>query len=105
MVHHRHDMSVLNKLAWFFINSLSLIDLHNSLSVHETYQYEFFPGLLPYHQTGSLFNTTAWQVTVDDESNAFLTFGPYTNISKITNQCGVNIDISTLIKYLFILML
>ncbi|KAH3757065.1 arabinan endo-1,5-alpha-L-arabinosidase [Pelomyxa schiedti] len=39
----------------------------------------FYPAQSSYHQTGSNYSSTAWIVTVNDASKAYMTYGPYTN--------------------------
>ena len=63
-------------------------------------QLVYYPGLQTDHQTGTAFNTTAWKVTVQDPSERFLTYGPYTRDwnttapSKVDFYLGVDNNVA-----------
>ncbi len=47
----------------------------------------FYPGSLPYHQTGFACGNDAWCTNVDEPNNVFLTYGPYTDqISNLPSR-------------------
>lgn len=63
-------------------------------------QLVYYPGLQTDHQTGTVFNTTGWKVTVQDPSERFLTYGPYTRDwnttapSKVDFYLGVDNNVA-----------
>lgn len=69
-------------------NVLALLFLLCAYTVNSqctgTSSLQIFPGLLSYHETGSRVGTTGWKATVLDKSEAFLTYGPYSN--QISSQ-------------------
>lgn len=77
----------------FIVHLCALVSSDEHVS--KSTEYHFYPGTSPYHLTGYQYNTNAWRVTVNNKSQTYLTYGPYSNISTSTKRCGDSIDIAT----------
>lgn len=88
-----------------FLNSFRLFAVFQLVNA---LQLEFYPGDLPFHQTGSQYNTTGWQVTTADLAERYLTYGPYTKqwnttaASRVDFYLGVDNNVADQLNLLVV---